>query len=219
MKVFVYVEGPSDVRAMTVLLKEVIDTKAQEGIVIEFIASGKGDAKKNILLKIPKKAVRLLNNYSGAVVIAMPDLYPANKGFSHATKDELISGIIENFEKALPKRAQDDDRFKNRFRVFCFKHDLEALLLAAEDQLKTYLGIGKFKCKWRKPVEDQDLDEPPKKIVEKLFVANHKKYTATIDAPRILGHLSSDGYKDIAGKCSQCFKPFVDFLENLPNIS
>jgi hypothetical protein len=214
--VAVYVEGSSDIQAMTQLLGPLILTKSQQGIEIKFLAERKGDAKKHVLLHVPQRAAIVLTNDPNRIVVAMPDLYPKNKGFAHKTKDELISGIINNFEKALPKKVLDDERIKKRFKVFCFKYDLEALILAAEDSLKAHLGISKFKLKWTKPVEDQDFNEPPKRIVEDLFASYGKVYKGPVDAPSIL---ATADYQDIVAKCPQCFKPFVDFLEKLPDIS
>lgn len=53
---------------------------------------------------------------------------------------------------------------------------------------------------------------PPKRIVEKLFNARSEVYQDTVDAPVIL---STCNYEDIADRCPQCFKPFVEFLKAL----
>ena len=113
---------------------------------------------------------------------------------------------------AVPEGGGDDDRLKDRFRVFCFKYDLEVLILASEEALKTRLGIDHLEVTWQIPVEDQDHDQPPKKIVETLFKEYGIRYKGTADAPLILGQ---SNYLDIADKCPQCFKPFVDFLTSL----
>jgi hypothetical protein len=72
----------------------------------------------------------------------MPDLYPKHKSFTHETAEEMFEGILKNFEAALIKKTGSvDKQIFDRFRVFCFKHDLEALVLAAEGGLKSRLGI------------------------------------------------------------------------------
>ncbi len=57
------------------------------------------------------------------------------KGFAHETFPELEHGILKKFEEALKKKQINDDSLKERFKVFCFKHDLESLILASESQL------------------------------------------------------------------------------------
>jgi hypothetical protein len=216
MRVIVYVEGISDREAMRALLKPLLQQKRKEGVDINFRRAIKGDAKKFVLLEVPRRAVDILNDpYS--VVVAMPDLYPKNKGFEHETFDELEAGILKNFNDALRTRGFEDDiRLRDRFEVFCFKYDLEALVLAAEEALRIQLGIDHLEVTWRTPVEDQDHDHPPKQIVENLFRENGKRYKSTVHARAIL---ENSDYQNIADKCPQCFKPFVEFLTNLQPIS
>jgi len=216
-KVIVYVEGPSDQAAMEALLAPLLQQKLQEGVVISFSRALRGDRKKYILIEVPRRAVGILND-PHSVVVAMPDLYPKNKGFPHETFDELKAGILKNLNDALHSRdIEDDIRLKDRFKVFCFKYDLEALILAAEEALKKRLGADRLDVTWRIPVEDQDHVHPPKRIVERLFKEHGAlPYEDTDDAPLILG---GSKYQDIADKCPQCFKPFVEFLTNLQPIS
>jgi hypothetical protein len=101
MKVIIYVEGASDKAALEALLAPLIAAKSQQGISIEFFpVKGSrnergGDAKKDLLTKIPIKAVNILKNDSSAIVIALPDLYPKNKGFVHETVQDLERGIMD----------------------------------------------------------------------------------------------------------------------------
>jgi len=186
-------------------------------VSISFPLALKGDAKKRILIEVPRRAVNTILNKPHSIVVAMPDLYPRNKGFPHETVDELRAGILENFDNALrSKNAGDDIRLKSRFKVFCSKYDLESLILASEEALKSRLRVDELEITWRKPVEDQDHDDPPKRVVERLFREQGEEYEETNDAPFILGR--SD-YRDIAHKCRQCFKPFVDFLTDLQPVS
>jgi len=152
-----------------------------------------------------------------ALVIALPDLYPKNIGFQHQTVDELVHGINKNFAAALHgKGVQDDARLTDRFKVFCLKYDLEALILAAREPLKQRLGLATLEPSWRVPVEEQNHDRPPKKIVEELFKKCHQRYQGTVDAPLILAMAS---YQEIANACQQYFKPFVDFLAQVSIIA
>ena len=189
MRVIIYVEGPSDKNAMEALLVNLIDKKSEEGVSIEFfpIKGGNndrgGDAKKELLLKAPTKAVNILCNNPNSIAIILPDLYPKNKGFPHETFQQLKAGIMENFSQALQKKGIQDKRLKERFKVFCFKYEMEALILAAESALLGKLGKLKFTSQdvtWTRPVEDQNHDRPPSEIVEQLFRDSGKKYNKKV---------------------------------------
>ena len=216
-EVIVYVEGSSDKSAMEALLEPLIQQKRQEGVIIKFSEAPEGNKKESVLTKVPRKAVDIILNRADSIVVAMPDLYPRCTGFDHETFDELRAGILRNFSDALRNRHVGDDiRLRDRFRIFCFKYDLEALILASEEALKDHLGANLLEVTWRIPVEDQNHDRPPKRIVEKLFEEHGKRYRNTVHAHSILG---ASSYQDISDKCPQCFKPFVEFLTDLQPVS
>jgi phenylpyruvate tautomerase PptA (4-oxalocrotonate tautomerase family) len=214
VRAIIYVEGPSDRLAMERLLRHLIETKRQAGVDIQFfeVPSRGGDRKAALLTKIPRRAVDILRNDPDSVVVAMPDLYPRNKAFEHETAEQLIEGIRQAFLSALSSKGLEDQRLVERFHAFCFKHDLEALLLAAEAVLANRLGSRDLKRTWQTPVEDQNHDNPPKRVVEELFREHGKRYVGTADAPVIL---AAANYQDIAERCPQCFAPFIEFLEKL----
>ncbi|MFB3788125.1 MAG: DUF4276 family protein [bacterium] len=214
MKVLVYVEGESDRVSMKSLLDPLIQQKRQQGVQIDFFVSPAGHKKKNLWTKVPQKAVNIILNDPDAMVVVIPDLYPPNVAFTHSTAKELFEGIQRNFLEILhQKKVKDEKSFLPRLKVFCFKYDLEALLLAAEDERRKFLGMKSLKRQWTIPVEDQNHENPPKKIVEKLFQKSGNQYNQVIDAPLILKKCN---YWDIAEACQQCFKPFVEFLECVP---
>jgi hypothetical protein len=212
MKVFVYVEGPADKLAMEALLSALIAEKQSRGIAINFFPTPTGHNKESIVDRLPKRAIDILRNDQDAIVAAIPDLHPFNVGFPHQTPTELAQGLMQQFRDAAHEKQIDDERILSRFRAFCFKHDLEALILANESSLRTRLGAAKFAVDWVRPVEDQNDQRFPKAVVEDLFKAHKQKYRAVVDAPQIL---AMSNYADIADACPQCFKPFVDFLEDL----
>lgn len=218
MRVIIYVEGPSDKNAMEALLVNLIDKKSEEGVSIEFFPikgedNGRGgDAKRDLLLKAPIIAVNILCKPPNSIVILLPDLYPRNKEFPHETFQQLEAGIMNNFSQALQRKGIQDKRLKERFKVFCFKYEMEALILAAESGLRGKLGVTDLEVTWTIPVEDQNHDRPPSKIVEQLFQHSGKKYDKRVDPQLILGKTS---YQEIAEKCPQCFKPFVEFIEGI----
>lgn len=209
MKVIVYVEGPSDRLAMQELLASLLARLRQAGVSVDFLPT---DNKQRLMIQTPIKAVNILRNDPQAVVVAMPDLYPRNQGLPHTTYDDLAHALQRDFSRAMTRNGVDDPRLAQRFKVFCFKYDLEALVLAAEAPLASRLGATSVQRTWTVPVEDQDHNTPPKRIVERLFKEANDTYRDTIDAPLILG---AAHYPDIAAACPQCFKPFVDFLDSI----
>lgn len=222
MRVVVYVEGESDQVAMEALLASLIAEKYQQGIEIRFVSvkgsenQRGGDAKKDLLLKIPVKAVNMICNDPNVVVVAIPDLYPKNKGFPHETFAELKMGMLNKFDETVRNRGLGDDlRLRERFQVFCFKYELETLILAAEEELKKFLGVKSLKITWQLPVEDQNHDIPPKRVVQRIFESCGRPYKETVDAANILENAS---YQEIADRCPQCFGPFVEFLSGLGNV-
>jgi hypothetical protein len=211
--VIVYVEGGSDKLAMEALLRPIIERKAQQGVSIQFFEAPPGDKKVSVIRKVPLRAALILLNDPHTIVIAMPDLYPLNKEIPHETADELFAAIQFEFKRALHRRGVgDDQRYIQRFKVFCFKYELEALLLAAEDALAARLSLDQVEVTWTKPVEDQNKDNPPKQVLQALFEHYGTHYIETADAPLLLGLSELPAIKDA---CPQQFKPFVDYLESL----
>ena len=211
--VLVYFEGPSDIAAMKQLFGDLIEQKTSSGVSIKFFPAPEGDKKHALLTKTPIRAVRTLKNDDTAVVAIVPDLYPPNKGLAHQTPGELRDAVRALVAKECERIAPDRrEALVQRFEVFCFKHDLEVLLLACPEALKRRLNTGTLRVSWTKSVEDQNHDNPPKRIIEKLFEAHGQRYEGVADAPQIL--LGCD-YRQLAEACPQGFKPFAEFLENL----
>lgn len=209
-EVHVYVEGPSDKLALQALLAPMLARLREKRVFVKFFV---GEGKKFVLLGVPKLAVSILDRKPRDIVVALPDLYPKNQGFDHETQEQLAAGIRERFrEAARQKKLTNQAELEKRFEVFCFKHDLEALVLAAFDALKSHLQTPGLQRTWKLPVEDVDHGRPPKRVVEEVFQSCGKRYKDTVDAPLILG---GSHYLDVAEACPQCFKPFVEFLSSL----
>jgi hypothetical protein len=93
--------------------------------------------------------------------VILPDLHPINVPKPHETPAELEKVVLAEFETAIRQKNYMIQDYRERFRVFCFKYDLEALVLAAEEALAAHLGVRSLKVTWMKPVEDQNKDHPP----------------------------------------------------------
>ncbi len=206
MRVVVYVEGPGDRLCLETLLSSLVTTKEAAGIRIQFIPATKGDRKAELLTNVPVKAAHIVMNDADTWVVILPDLYPPNKAFAHTSCAEMQEGITARFRNALNRSG--GERAAERFRVFCLIHDLEVLLLAAEESLMALCKL--LQPAWAKPVEDQDHHRPPKRIVEELIPS----YQATVDGPRVL---AAADYRAIAERCPNGFGKFVAFLESLRN--
>ncbi|MDQ1353069.1 MAG: hypothetical protein QG657_3375 [Acidobacteriota bacterium] len=204
-EIHIYVEGPSDKLGLEKLLARVIKEAANRGNRIDFHPLG---GKEPLLNKGPTKALNILRNKPGSWVFLLPDLYPRNKPFPHTTYNELKTGLESRFNNEL-QRKQCDHRLKERFFVHCFKYDMEVLLLASEESLMKRLGTSNFSLKWIKPVENQNHDLPPKRIIEDIFKKCGKRYKDTVDAPMIL---ESSDYIQLSDLCNQNFKPFLNDL-------
>lgn len=204
-EVFVYVEGPSDQLGMRELFADIIDIANKNGNSVDFYPL---NGKEPLLNKGPKRAINILRNRPNSYVFLVPDLYPPNKPFPHVNYNELKDELKKRFDQEL-RRKGCDDRLSDRFFVHCFKYDLEALILASETAFLARMEKSQFSRSWTKPVENQNHNNPPKRIVEALFSDSGMKYKDTADVPWILKRSS---YPELIGKCSQNFKPFVEDL-------
>ncbi|MDA8424493.1 MAG: DUF4276 family protein [Treponema sp.] len=217
MRVLVYVEGPSDRAALEALLEPVISAGRERRVGLRFLVL---NDKASILKDSGRKAADHLSDNPGDWVFALPDLYPMSvydgtpeQHRSFAELDELLRSRF----RARAARVGVPEAARNHFRVHCLKYDLEGLLLAAPDALKRRLQTADtLNNHWRRPVEDQNDNNPPKRVVEGLFEKYRRKpkYTDTTDAPWILKRTPLE---TVVAACSQRFAPFVAELAALAN--
>ncbi|MCD4782533.1 MAG: DUF4276 family protein [Candidatus Eremiobacteraeota bacterium] len=210
MKILVYVEGISDKLAMEKLLEPLISEAITGGVAIKFIAIGN---KKKLLSTVPIKGANITLNDPQAYVIALPDLHPQNVLFPHRNYEELRDKLLSVFQETV-KRKKKSRNCLNRFRVHCFKYELETLILTDKDVLLNYLNLKKTEIEWKIPVEDQNFDNNPTQILNRIFKEagrNYKK-NKTLYAPDLLSQLD---YKEVSDVCQQNFKPFVEDLESI----
>lgn len=198
MKAFVFVEGPSDVLALDALWAGWCRLLRGVGRGISVIHLRN---KTNFLRKIgPRAAEKLISGCD--LVVAIPDLYPSEPyvatEWRHSNFEELV-----NLERRLVRDALERDfgvsgrhliECIDRFMPSALKYDLEMLLLAAKPQLREQLRTTEsLNGKWRTPVEEQNQDRPPKRIVQELFLTKsreRKAYLDTKDAPATLSRVS-----------------------------
>ncbi len=214
MKVLVYVEGPGDRVSLEKVFRSILSQGRQCKVSINFLPCG---GKDWILQSLGRTAANHLKSNPHDYVFALPDLYPMSKydrtESTHHTYEEfkvLLTGrfLAEAERNGLPNAA------RSHYRVHCLKHDLEVLLLGAPDALRQRLKTDeKIEKNWRKPPETQNDNEPPKRVVESLFMKYRKqRYIETTDAPWILERAAP---QDLCVSCPQNFKPLFNELDRL----
>ena len=207
--ILIFVEGQSDAMVLAQLLSSRIELADAKGIKLVMVPAG---GKRNLFGKHIEKAAKILCNDQTAAIIFIPDLYPPNVGGDHRTRLELHSLLSHLLhEEVARKNRGQAEMICQRFMPHCFQYDLEVLLLAAEDQLFSYLEMKPDRC-WNPTVEEQDHDQNPKKIVQGLFKKRGRTYRETKDSPAILKDVPVEV---LAEKCPVSFAPFLSCLDNL----
>ena len=174
MKVWVFVEGESDRIALNALWASWQTRLGKKGWGIQIHPLVD---KSRYFRKIGHRAAEKIVHDEHDLVVGLPDLYP-NAEYSHtdckhadlselkAVQTRLVRDALQTVFNLPPKNAEAT---LARFCPSALKHDLEALLLAAVDELRQVLGTEETLGKWRHPVEDQNQQKPPKYVVEELF--------------------------------------------------
>ncbi len=190
MKVWIYVEGPSEVKALSALWSSWIQKLGKNGWGIRIMPLvNKSEYFKDIGPKVTEKLVHDPSD----LVVGLPDLYPnrdyANTEYRHKNLQELKGVQTRLVKQHLQKKVRraDVDSHMARFYASALKHDLEVLLLAATSQLQSRLKMRNRPSGWRRPPEDQNQNKPPKRIVEDLFRKHlGKSYRQNVDSYTIL---------------------------------
>jgi hypothetical protein len=223
MKVWVFVEGESDRIALNTLWASWRTGLGKKGWGIQIHPL---DDKSRYFRKIGHRAAEKVVNSDSDLVIGLPDLYPnaeySHTEFKHADLPELKAVQTRLVQNALltvfllsPTNAQAR---LARFFPSALKHDLEALLLAAVDELRQTLGTEETLGKWRHPVEDQNQQKPPKYVVEELFRTKKGRcYRDTVHARAVLEKVT-DIKKLLFNSSGQLecpvFKETMDWIAN-----
>ena len=212
MKVWIFVEGRSDVSALYALYDGWKQKLIRKGWGIQPIPL---DNKHKYLRKIGPRATEKLKNDPCDLVVGLPDLYP-NRGISdnyrHRNLEELQ--IVQNrlVRRELEKTSMSGKEIEGhiaRFHANAMKHDMEVLLLAATGQLQSRLKMSNSPSGWRRPPEEQNQDRPPKRIVEELFQRHLKRsYGEIRDSDAILRNADMS---DIVKQCPT-FRAVIDWI-------
>lgn len=188
MKVWIFVEGDSDVKALSALLNGWKQNLSTKGWGIQVIPL---DSKSKYFRKIGSRATEKLANDAQDLVVGLPDLYPnqsyANTDYRHNNLQELQGVQKRLVKRHLQRMGRHANSHMARFYPSALKHDLEVLLLAATNRLQFRLNMSNRPSGWRRPPEDQNQNRPPKKIVEELFQRHLRRpYREVVDSHAIL---------------------------------
>lgn len=212
MKVWIFVEGESDIHALPSLWRDWQQKLGAKGWGLRFILL---DNKSNYFKSIGRRATEKLVHDTRDLVVGLPDLYPnrcyANTPHKHANLKELQAVqrrlVKQNLQQKV--RPADVDSYLARFYPSALKHDLEVLLLAATSQLQSRLKMRNRPRGWRHPPEDQNQNKPPRKIIEELFQKNLKRsYRAITDSTAILENAD---LQEVAGQCP-AFRAVINWI-------
>ena len=213
MKVWVFVEGSSDVRALSALWSDWNQNLREEGWGIKPIPLR---SKSNYFEDIGSRAIEKLLHDTSDLVVGLPDLYPnrdyAKTDYRHNNLQELQGvqkRLVERHLQQQMGRRTDIDSHIARFYASALKHDLEVLLLAATSQLQSRLKMSNKPSGWRQPPEEQNQDRPPKRIVEYLFQRELKRsYRENTDSNAILRDAD---LREVAEQCPT-FCAMIDWI-------
>ena len=213
MKVWIFVEGKSDVQALSALWSGWKQRLGKKDWGIQLIPLAN---KSNYFRKIGPRAVEKLVYDTRDLAVGLPDLYPnrdyANTDYRHNNLQELQDVqarlVKQHLQQQMGRRA-DVDSYIARFYASALKHDLEVLLLAATSQLQSRLKMSNRPSGWRRPPEEQNQDRPPKRIVEELFQRELKRsYRENTDSDAILRDAD---LREVAKQCP-AFRAMIDWI-------
>lgn len=196
MKVQFFLEGESDWRGLQALWRDWIERLRMKRQGMTFVTF---TGKAELLRKIGDRADRALLDGESDLIVSLPDLHPIapfrGGPSAHVDFESLIHVQRAAVEKGLKEtfRVRETASYMDRYYPCAFRHDFEMLLLAAHDALKSFLGAADLP-KFSRVVEGQDLDRPPKRIVEECFLnrsPRKRAYRETIHAPAVLSKVGS----------------------------
>ena len=217
MKVWIFVEGESDVQALSALWRGWRQRLGKKGWGIQLIPLKN---KPEYFRKIGARATEKLEHNTRDLVVGLPDLYPnqdyANTEYRHDDLEELRAVQTRLVKQNLEKKFRQTDSHMARFYASALKHDLEVLLLAATSQLQSRLKMSNRPSGWRQPPEEQNQDRPPKRIVEELFRTRLKQaYRENADSAAIL---SNADLRQVAQQCPT-FSAMIDWIGEKTGVS
>jgi len=228
LRIYVFVEGPSDGLALSALWSTWLAGLTAKGHGIRVIPL---PSKAEYLKNIGHRAAEMLANNAEDLVVGLPDLYPnAEYSSTRFRHDDLAAlealqrdSVRRNLRQHYSSVVDADQCVADRFFASAFKHDSEMLLLASKAALRSHLRTDHNLGKWIHPVENQNQFKPPKRVVEDLFLQYRKTvYRDTKDAKAVLDRVSDMSqvlFDDNRQVQCPVFKGVVDWIAQKTGVS
>ena len=180
MKFILFVEGPTEAEVLPAFFKRWLYPQLNKPIGVQAVHF---DGAAELIAKSPSRAQKYLNAPGQEVfaVVALLDLqglpisYPAN-----------IASMAEKVYWA--KREMEGKVDDTRFRQFFVVHELEAWLLSDVTIFPKSLQ-GTFPEKVEQP-EKVNFNEPPSKLLSRLYQKMNKKYKKPVDGKDLFAKLA-----------------------------
>jgi Domain of unknown function (DUF4276) len=174
VKIALYVEGYTE-RALSSFLKRWLDQKLAQRVDIRPVRfSGSGDYQKTFA----RRANKDLAESDLIAVIGLLDLYGVRLDFPKG----LSTNLKCDWAKAELER-QGPPRFKQHFAV----HETEAWLLSDPS---IFAGpIGRRLESYQANPESVDLQEPPSKLLKRVYATEGRDYQKVTEGSKLLSKL------------------------------
>ena len=213
MIIYLYVEGETEVQALPKVLAGLYATRQ----IKKPISLG-----GSLFKRIGRTAAEILARRADAHAFACPDLAPKKpylgtprEYHSYEQLQAVLRREVKNALEALasPRAAAD---LITRFHAHPFRHDFEVVLLALPERLGPYLRTQTdLTERYRKSPEDQDFDDYPSRVVNRLFNEfAHTRYRKADDARRVLDGATEEDLDLVCTRCPR-FAEFVAALRQL----
>ncbi len=182
MKFILFVEGPTEAEVLPAFFKRWLDPQLDKPIGIQAVHF---DGAAELIAKSPSRAQKYLNapRQEIVAVVALLDLqglplsYPAN--------------VVSTAEKVQWAKRELEGKANNaHFRQFFVVHELEAWLLSDVTIFPKGLQSA-FPEKVEQP-EKVNFNEPPSKLLGRLYQKMNKKYKKPIDGKGLFAGLSPE---------------------------
>lgn len=185
MKFVVFVEGPTEKEILGSFLGGWLNGRLSHRVGVQTV---KFSGWPGMVKDMPLKARKHLNAPDASKVIAVialldlygPDFYPD----SMAQVDDRIEWATKHLENKVGS---------DRFKVFFAVHEVEAWLLSKPDLFPPAIRDALSRETRGKSPEDIDFDEPPKKLLKRLYLREiGRDYRQVVDGVNLFRRLQPD---------------------------
>ncbi len=201
MKFVLFVEGDTEAKCLPEFIGRWINPKLKSPVAIK-TANLKGYA--NFIKDAPAKAVKYLEAPDAKEIISVVgllDLYGPNYPKNIDSVDKKITWQKNFLFQEIPKKHRD--RYIQSFAV----HELEAWLLSHPEIFSNAIR-GQIEKRCSKP-ETVDFDEPPKKLLKRLYSTRLKRnYKEIVNGAELFKKLDPE---IVYHKCPR----FMDLMDQL----